>query len=310
MAIFTSCMKNYDAPKSGKADRYQIQYKKGDKYLSTLKLHQKSLMFNCDDKFSTLIESEYFQEYEVLDVDEDGSGLIKVTFLNVIMNAKSDDEKRNVSFNAKSPKLPEDLKDDDLFDIFAEMVGEHISLKISPKGRVVEVLGVKERNDRITKKIKARNEGFKPSWYFKEGLLFSEDVEIEAFEGYWRFLPEGPHVKTKTWTKEYKVHSGRNYIYEIELLKRNAKSSTYGVAMNYDSEIDKKYRPKNDDFEYNFKNRTETRFVVDTKSNWPVLIDANYETVGRWKSPCAKNESKEDGQTIEGYSVTKIKKVN
>jgi hypothetical protein len=203
----------------------QLQWKlaKGKTYYQRTVIEQQINQDIMGQQQKTELSMGTGLKLQVLDVDAQGNMRIQYTYLWTRLKQVNPMAQADYDSSSKSP-VPEGAEG------FAALVGQSYTIKMTPKGHVVDVNGVEQLRDAVLKKLPA---GADTTMGMNPVAMYIDPASVKQMaEANMAIYPDKSVNLGESWTREMAMKMGFTTItqYKWTLQKQEAGVATIGLA--------------------------------------------------------------------------------
>lgn len=209
---------------AGSKIQYKLRLEKGQKYYAKMVAEQKIVqtVMNQPQNIEQTIGLGW--DLDVVDVDRSGNAEIRYTYRWAKLRLQGSMQQVLYDSSVKGGSVPEPAQG------FAALVGESFSLRMSPEGRVLMVIGAARMRANVRKKLPA---GFTGDLYMGSLTQYIDDRGIkEATEASMAVLPDKPVGVGDSWSKRVVLSESTALIVQSKwtLKQRQAGTATIDLV--------------------------------------------------------------------------------
>jgi len=199
----TADKKQEDPAPTGKKIELKLNLKKGDrrKMTADMDMNMEMTAPGQGQKMKMNMSMGFGMGFDVLDVDEKGVHTIKATYDRIRMDMTGGP----VSIQYDSEKPP--ALENPMTQVFGAMVGQSLTMKVTPEGKTLEVKGADELAERIAGKLPPLARG---------GAKQQAESMTQSFDRMMAFLPKKPVDIGDTWSGNMDMTSDPNMPMKVD----------------------------------------------------------------------------------------------
>jgi hypothetical protein len=207
---------------AGAAVRLELKLNKGKTYYERMLIEQKMTQEIMGQQQIINMTIGMIQKGDVLETDSQGNMRIRYTYMGT--RFKQDGPMGSVDYDSAKQTTPPAGAEG-----FAALIGQSYSMRISPKGKVLDVNGVKEMGEAVREKLPA---GANPADTSSPLSSFLDEQSIrEMTEQSMAIYPDQPVEIGASWTTKQTVKRGMPMFTESKLTLQKREGGVATIAL-------------------------------------------------------------------------------